>query len=73
MIFSRGSGHQVRYLIGLNLLDDADKIRRVCQILIFHEKMDVFLMRIFLKMVHTGCIKRQQPSIYAVYLISFLQ
>ncbi len=48
---------QVVDLIRLGFLDDPDEIGAVGQIAVMHEEVDVFLMWIFVEMIHSRSIE----------------
>ena len=64
---------QVIYLIRLDLLHDSDQIGRIGHIAIVHKKMDIPFMGVFIKMIHSGRVKRGGPPLYPMNLVPFLE
>ena len=64
-------GAEVIDLVGLNLLDDADKVRRIGEVTVMKFEPDVLLMRVLVQMVYTLCIDRTTAALDAVNIIVF--
>ena len=61
------------YLVGLNLLDNADEVGRISQVAVVQEEADVFLVRILVEMIDALGVEEAAAPLDAMDLVVFLQ
>jgi len=64
-------GCQVIYFVWLDLLDDADQVRGICQVAVVHYEVAVCLVRILIEVVHALGVEERCAALDAVDAVAF--
>ena len=64
---------QIVNLVGLNLLNQADKITRIGQVSVMQRKVTIRSVGIFIKVINAGGIKRRSAPLDSMNLVAFGQ